>query len=95
MGLPLLASKRNVIWVIMNGLTKSAHFLPIHDTWSTEKLAKLYVKDIVCPHGIPNDIIFDCNQMFQARFQQVLQKAFETKANFYSFYHPETNGQIE
>jgi len=56
-GLPLIASKKNTIWVIVDRLTKSAHFLPIHDTWSIEKLAQLYFKKIARLHGIPKDNI--------------------------------------
>jgi len=56
-GLPLITLKKNVIWVIVDRLIKSAHFLPIHSTWSIERLAKLYVNEIVHLHGIPKDII--------------------------------------
>jgi len=47
MGLPLSASKKNAIWVIVVRLTKSVHFLSIRDTWGVERLAQLYVKEIV------------------------------------------------
>jgi len=59
MGLPLSASKKNDIWVIVDKLTKSAHFLPMHDTWGIERLAQLYVKEIVRLHEIPKDIVSD------------------------------------
>lgn len=95
MGLPLSASKKNAIWVIVDRLTKSAHFLPIKDTWGVERLAQLYVKEIVRLHGIPSDIVSDRDQRFKARFWQALQKAFGTKLNFSSSYHPETDGQTE
>jgi len=54
MDLPLSASKNNTVWVIVDRLTKSAHFLPIKDTLGVEKLAQLYVKEIVRLHGIHN-----------------------------------------
>jgi len=95
MGLPPSASKRNAIWVIVDRLTKFAHFLPIHDTWGTKRLAQLYVKEIVCLHGIPKDIMSDRDRRFQVRFWQALQRAFGTKLNFSSSYHPETDGQTE
>ena len=47
MGLPLSASQKNAIWVIVDWLTKLAHFLSIKDTWGVEKLAQLYVKEII------------------------------------------------
>jgi len=57
MGLPFSASKNDAIWVIVDRLTKSAHFLLIHDTWGIERLAQFYVKEIVRLHGIPKDIV--------------------------------------
>jgi len=72
MDLPLSASKKNAIWVIVDQLTKSAHFLPIKDTWGVEKLAQLYVKEIVRLHRIPLDIVSDRNQRFQTHFRQIL-----------------------
>jgi len=59
MGLPLSVSKKNAIWVIVDRLTKSAHFLPIKDTWGVERLTQLYVKEIVRLHGIPLNIVSD------------------------------------
>ena len=59
MGLPLSTSRKNAIWVIVDRLTKSANFIPIHDTWGVERLAQLYVKEIVRLHGIPKDIVSD------------------------------------
>jgi len=57
MGLLLSASNKNAIRVIVDRLTKSAHFLDIHDAWGIERLARLYVKEIVRLHGIPRDIV--------------------------------------
>ena len=95
MGLLLSVSKKNAIWVIVDRLTKSAHFLPIHDTWSIERLAQLHVKEIVQLHEIPKDTVSDRDWRFQARFWQALQKIFRTRLNFSSSYHPETGGQTE
>ena len=72
-GLPLCASKKNAIWAMVNRLTKSAHFLPIRDTWGVEKLAQLYVKEIVRLHGIPLNIVLDRDPRFQARFGKHLK----------------------
>jgi len=60
-----------------------------------EKLAQLYVKEIVQLHGIPLDVVSDRDQKFQAYFWQALQKAFGTKLNFSSSYHPETDRQTK
>jgi len=64
MGLPLSASRKNTIWVLVDRLTKSARFILIHDTWGVERLAQLYVKEIVRLHGIPKDIVSDRDQRF-------------------------------
>jgi len=68
MGLPLSAAKKNAIWLIVDRLTKSVHFLPIRDTWGVERLAQLYVKEIVRLHGISLDTVSDRDRRFQARF---------------------------
>ena len=64
MVLPLSASKKNVIWVIVDRLTKWSHFLPIKDTWGVKKVAQLYVKEIVRLHGILLDMVSDRDQRF-------------------------------
>ena len=92
MGLCISASKKNVIWVIMDRLTKYAHFIPIHDTWGAQKLAQLYVEEIVRLHGMPKDIVSNKDQRFRGQFRQDLQKAFGAKLNFSSSYNLETDG---
>jgi len=62
------ASKKSAIWVIVDRLTKSAHFLPIRDTWGVEKLARFYVKEIVRLPVIPLDIVSDKDPRLQAHF---------------------------
>ena len=68
MGLPLTTSKKNAIWVIVDRLTKSAHFVPIHESWTVDRLAQLYIKEVVRLHSMPRDIISDRDSRFQARF---------------------------
>ncbi|GKC12551.1 putative reverse transcriptase domain-containing protein [Tanacetum coccineum] len=83
------------IWVIVDRLTKSAHFLPIRKTDSIEKLAKLYLKEIVCKHGVPTSIISDRDSLFTSRFWKSLQEAMGTQLDMSTAYHPETDGQSE
>ena len=71
-GLPRSRDGYNSIWVIVDRLTKSAHFLPIKDIYSIAKLAKLYVKHIVCFHGVPISIVSDRGSVFTSRFWQKL-----------------------
>ena len=56
------------IWVIVDRLTKSAHFLPVKATYPMAKLAKLYIKHIVCLHGVPVSILSDRGSMFTSQF---------------------------
>nr|GEY51455.1 putative reverse transcriptase domain-containing protein [Tanacetum cinerariifolium] len=83
------------IWVIVDRLTKSAHFLPMKKTDSIEKLAQLYLKEIVCRHGVPVSIISDSDSLFTSRFWETLQKALGTQLNLSTAYHLETDGQRE
>ncbi|GKA85535.1 putative reverse transcriptase domain-containing protein [Tanacetum coccineum] len=83
------------IWVIIDRLTKSAHFLPMKETDSTEKLMRLYMKEIVARHGIPVSIISDRDSHFTSRVWQSLHKALGTQLNLSTAYHPQTDGQSE
>ncbi|GJU77632.1 putative reverse transcriptase domain-containing protein [Tanacetum coccineum] len=68
----------DTIWVIVDQLTKSAHFLPMKKTDSMEKLTRLYLKEIVCRHGVPVLIISDRDSHFTSNFWRSLQKALGT-----------------
>ncbi|GJS60564.1 putative reverse transcriptase domain-containing protein [Tanacetum coccineum] len=81
------------IWVIVDCLTKSAHFLPMKETDSTEKLTSLYMKEIVARHGIPVSIISDRDSHFTSRVWQSLHKALGTQLDLSTAYHPQTDGQ--
>ncbi|GJW10661.1 reverse transcriptase domain-containing protein [Tanacetum coccineum] len=93
--LPKTAAGFDSIWVIVDRLTKSAHFLPIKETDSTEKLTRLYIKEIVARHGIPVSIISDRDSHFTSRVWQSLHKAMGTQLNLSTAYHPQTDGQSE
>ena len=58
-GLPLTGGKHDSVWVVVDRLTKSAHFLPVRTDYSLDKLAELYIKEIVRLHEIPISIILD------------------------------------
>ena len=58
-GLPLAQRKHDLVWVIVDRLTKSAHFLLVQLDYSLDRLAKLFVNQIVCLHGIPLSIVFE------------------------------------
>ncbi|GKC20013.1 putative reverse transcriptase domain-containing protein [Tanacetum coccineum] len=87
MGLPRTPSGYNSIWVIVDRLTKSAHFLPMKKTDSKEKLTQLYLKDIVCRHGVPVSIISNRDSRFASGFWRLLQNALGTDVNKSTAYH--------
>ncbi|GKE37284.1 putative reverse transcriptase domain-containing protein, partial [Tanacetum coccineum] len=76
----LSKSGHDTIWVIVDRLTKSAHFLAIREDYSTEKLAKIYIDEIVARHGVPISIISDRDGRFTSRCWQTVQKALGTRA---------------
>ena len=94
-GLPLTGRKHDSVWVIVDKLTKSAHFLPVRTDYSLDKLAELYIKEIVRLHGIPISIISDRDPRFTSRFWGKLQEAMGTRLNFSTAFHPQTDGQSE
>ncbi|GJZ20054.1 putative reverse transcriptase domain-containing protein [Tanacetum coccineum] len=77
-GLPRTPSGYDTICVIVDRLTKSAHFLPIKKTNSMEKLTRLYLKEVVCRHGVLVSIISNRDSHFTSRFSKLLQKALGT-----------------
>ncbi|KAJ9557088.1 hypothetical protein OSB04_011702 [Centaurea solstitialis] len=93
--LPKTKKGHDTIWVIVDRLTKSAHFLPIKETYSIDKLAQLYVGEIVMRHGVPISIISDRDSRFTSRFWQSLQAALGTRVDLSTAYHPQTDGQTE
>jgi len=93
--LPKTPNGYDKIWVIVDRLTKSAHFLPMKETDSMDKLAQLYLKEIVSRHGVPISIISDRDSRFTSRFWQTLQKALGTRLDMSTAYHPQTDGQSE
>nr|GEX41400.1 putative reverse transcriptase domain-containing protein [Tanacetum cinerariifolium] len=81
--------------VIVDRLTKFAHFIPTRETDSMETLTRLYIKEIVSQHGVPISIISDRDSHFTSRFWQSLQNALGTQLDMSAAYHPETDGQSE
>ncbi|KAD4585870.1 hypothetical protein E3N88_23471 [Mikania micrantha] len=92
---PKTASGCDTIWVIVDRLTKSAHFLPIKETNKLEKLTRTYLKEIVSTHGVPISIISDQDSRFTAHIWKSLHKALGTRLDMSTAYHPQTDGQSE
>nr|GEX96114.1 putative reverse transcriptase domain-containing protein [Tanacetum cinerariifolium] len=93
--LPKSSQGFDTIWVIVNRLTKSAHFLLIRENDPLDKLARLYLNRIVARHEIPTSIICDCDGRFTLNFWRSFQKALGTYISMSTAYHPETDDQSE
>ncbi|KAL8111406.1 hypothetical protein AgCh_019214 [Apium graveolens] len=82
LGLPRTQKGNDVIWIIVDRLTKSAHFLAISEASPLEKLTKLYIREIVRLHGVPVSIVSDRDPRFTSRFWNSFQEEMGTKLNF-------------
>ncbi|GJS63785.1 reverse transcriptase domain-containing protein [Tanacetum coccineum] len=85
--LPRTSSGYDTIWVIIDRLTKSAHFLPMRENDSMEKLARLYLKEVVTRHGILVSIICDRDSRFTSNFWRAFQKALGTRLDMSTACH--------
>ncbi|GJW51908.1 putative reverse transcriptase domain-containing protein [Tanacetum coccineum] len=79
--LPRTSSGHDTIWVIVDRLTKSAHFLPMREDYKMDKLARLYLNEIVARHGVPISIISDRDSRVTSRFFQSMQEALRTRSD--------------
>jgi hypothetical protein len=94
-GLPRTRAGYDSIWVVVDHLTKSAHFIPIKTSYSSAVLVELYMYQIDCLHGVPKKIVSDRGTQFTSHFWQQLHEALGTDFNFSSTYHPQIDGQTE
>jgi hypothetical protein len=94
-GLPLTGRKFNSIWVIIDRLTKFAHFIPVHTFYRAEKYVELYIYRIMCLHGGTKTTISDRGPQFVARFWEQLHASLGTHLIHSSAYHPQTDCQPE
>jgi hypothetical protein len=85
----------NSIWVIVDRLTKSVHFIPVVTIYRVRQYAELYQSHIIRYHGIPKIIISDRASIFVARFWEQLHECLGTHLIRSSAYHPQTDGQTE
>ena len=94
-GIPRTQWKYHSIWVIVDMLTKSAHFLPVRTTYSAKDYARLYVREIVRLQGVPTSIISYRGAQFTSNFWRSFQKGLGTQVNLSTTFHPHTDGQAE
>jgi transposase InsO family protein len=94
-GLPRTRASYDSTWVVVDRLTKSAHFITVKNSYSSAVLAQLYMSQIVCLHGVPKKIVSDQGTQSTSHFWQQLLEALGTHLNFSSAYHPQTDDQTE
>ena len=87
-GLPRTQRGYDVVWVIVDRLTKSAHFLPVRVSDTPDRLASRYVDEIVRLHRVPVSIVSDRDPCFTSRFWQKFQEAFGSCLSFCTAFHP-------
>ncbi|GJR63778.1 putative reverse transcriptase domain-containing protein [Tanacetum coccineum] len=93
--LPRTSSGHDTIWVIVNRLTKYTHFLPMREDYKMDRLARLYLNEIVARYGMPISIISDRDSRFTSRLWQTMQEALRSRLDMSTAYHPQTDGQSE
>ena len=93
--LPKTARQHDNIWVIVDCLTKSAHFLAMRETAPMEKYAQVYLDEIVARHGVPLKIISDRDTRFTSHFWASMQRELGSRVALSTAYHPQTDGQTE
>jgi hypothetical protein len=95
MGLPLTAHKFDSIWVIVDQLSKSTHFIPVHTHFGARKYAEVYITRVLCLHGVSKTIISDRGSHFVTRFWEQQHASHGTHLIHSLAYHPQTDGQTE
>ncbi|GJT26063.1 putative reverse transcriptase domain-containing protein [Tanacetum coccineum] len=95
MKLPKSSQGYDTIWVIVDRLTKSAIFVPMRETDPLDKLARMYLKEVVTRYGIPVSIICDRDPRFASNFWKSLQNALGANLDMSTAYHLQTDGQSD
>ena len=94
-GLPRTRSGYDTIWVVVDRLIKVAHFIPVKTTYTSARLAKIYMTRIICLHGVPRTIVSDRGTQFTSKFWHQLHQTLGTRLEFSTASHLQIDGQIE
>src|SRR3954465_9561861 len=94
-GLPRTRSGYDSICLVADRLTKVAHFIPVKTTYTSAKLAKIYMTRIICLHGVPRSIVSDRGTQFTSKFWNQLHQTLGTRLEFSTAFHPQIDGQTE
>ena len=93
--LPRTPRRHDGVWVIVDQLTKSAHFLVVRMTFTLEEFCRLYIQEIVWQHGVPVSIVSDRDPRFAVHFWKSFQKDMGTRLTMSTVFHPQTDAQSE
>ena len=93
--LPRTQQKHDAVWVIVDRLTKSAHFLAVRMAFTLKRFCLLYIREIVRLHGVPVSIVLDRDSRFTTHFWKSFQKAMGTRLTMSTTFRPQTDGQSE
>ena len=85
---PRTSRRHDVVWVIVDRLTKSTHFLAVWMTFTLKEFCRLYIREIVRLHGVPVSIVSDMDPRFTAHFWKSFQKAMGTQLTMSTAFHP-------
>jgi hypothetical protein len=91
--LPKTNKQHDSIMVVVDKLTKDAHFMTLKTTHKETNVADIYMREVAQFHGIPKTIVYDRDPKFTSKFWKGLFKQFRTNLNFNTTYHPEFDGQ--
>ena len=94
-GFPMTMRQHDSIMVVVNKLTKAAHFIPVKSTHKTDDIAKIFMKEIFKLHGLPKAIVSDRDVKFTSNFWKGLFVDLGTKINFSIAYHPQIEGKTK
>jgi hypothetical protein len=89
------ARKFDLVWVIIDRLTKSSHFIPVNTKYRVKKYVEIYIAHVLCLHDILKTIIFYRGSRFVARFWEQLHVSLGTHLIHSLAYHPQTDGQTK
>ena len=92
---PWIPRRHNAVWVIVDRLTKSTHFIVVWMTFTLEEFYRLYIREIIRLHGLPVSIVSNRDPRFTTHFWKSFQKAMGTQLTMNTTFHPQTNGQSE
>ena len=93
--LPRTPRRHDTVWVIVDQLTKSTHFLVVRMIFTLEQFFWLYIREIIQLHGLPVSIVSDRDPRFTAHFWKSFQKAMGTQLTMSITFHPQIDGQLE